>query len=264
MKKNLTFALFFIAFLANAQEVTFVTDNDRETTDYYLLKSHSYTYIKNNEISLFWNKDKIEKQNSLAGANFKDPFLGNIHHFDERSPLRRLAFYKNTQYLVLLDNHLSEVGRLSLLEKFPELTAVYAALTTKAGIWLFDENSNRWCILNSFNDQPKMVSNPIVNYQYLTSDGNYAYWQNNTKVYGIDMYGKLIKEHILPENAQMLAINQNKIVYQLNNNVFLFNTENNEKQKLEEISEPVEKAIFGAEFLIIFTNDKIYTYHIKF
>ena len=62
----------------------------------------------------------------------------------------------------------------------------------------------------------------------------------------------------------MLAINQNKIVYQLNNNVFLFNTENNLKKQLEEIDTPAEKAVFGAEFLIVFTKDKIFTYHIIF
>ena len=62
----------------------------------------------------------------------------------------------------------------------------------------------------------------------------------------------------------MLAINQNKIVYQLNNNVFLFDTENNSKKQLDEIDVPIEKAIFGAEFLIVLTKDKIFTYHIKF
>lgn len=264
MRKLLTFTIFFIAFLANAQELTFAIDNERGTMDYYLLKSDSYTYIINNEINLYWNKDIVEKQNFLTGASFKDPFLGDIHHFDERNPLRRLVFYKYTQYLVLLDNQLSEVGRLSLLEKLPEITASYAALTAQSGIWIFDESSRQWCILNSLSDQPKFLSNPIVNYQYLTSDGNYAYWQNETKVYGIDIYGKPIKEHTLPENAQMLAINQNKIVYQLNNNVFLFDTENNSEKQLEEIDVPVEKAIFGTEFLIVLTKYKIFTYHIKF
>ena len=264
MRKLLTFTIFFIAFLANAQELTFAIDNERGTMDYYLLKSDSYTCIINNEINLYWNKDIVEKQNFLTGASFKDPFLGDIHHFDERNPLRRLVFYKYTQYLVLLDNQLSEVGRLSLLEKLPEITASYAALTAQSGIWIFDESSRQWCILNSLSDQPKFLSNPIVNYQYLTSDGNYAYWQNETKVYGIDIYGKPIKEHTLPENAHMLAINQNKIVYQLNNNVFLFDTENNSKKQLEEIDVPVEKAIFGTEFLIVLTKYKIFTYHIKF
>ena len=199
MKKILTFAVFFIAFMANAQKVSFVIDNERGTMDYYSLKSDGYTFITNNEINLYWNKNIVEKKNSLIGASFKDPFLGSIHHFDERNPFRRLVFYKNTQYLVLLDNQLSEVGRLALLEKFPEITASYAALTAQSSIWIFNENSRQWCILNSLNDRPKYLSNPIVNYQYLTSDGNYAYWQNGTKVYGIDIYGKPIKEHTLPK-----------------------------------------------------------------
>lgn len=264
MKTNLIFAVFFIAFLANAQEVSFVADKERGSMDYYLLKSDSYTCIINNEITFYWNKNIDEKQNLLAGASFKAPFLGAIHYFDERNPLRRLVFYKNTQHLVLLDNQLSEIGRLSLLEKFPEITASYAALTAQSGIWIFDDNSRQWCILKSLNDQPKFLSNPIVNYEYLTSDGNYAYWQNGTRVYGIDIYGKPIKEHRLPTNTQMLAINQNIIVYQLNNNVFLFNTENNLIKQLEEINASVEKVIFGTEFLIAFTKEKIFTYHIKF
>lgn len=264
MKKTvLTFVLFCMAFIVNAQEVFFVQNDERGKMDYYSLSSKGRTYIINNEINLYWNRDIVEKQNFLVGAGFKEPFLGRISHFDERNPLRRLVFYKDTQYLVILDNQLTEIGRLSLIEKFPEITASYASLTAQSTIWIFDENSKRWCILSSLKGQLQFVSNPVYHYDFLTSDGNYAYWKNATQVYGIDIYGKIIKEKILPENARMLAINKNKIVYQLNNDVFLFNTENNTKKQLEEIESKVEKVVFGVEFLNILTKDEIFTYYIK-
>lgn len=255
--------LFCMAFTTNAQEIFFIQNDERGKMDYYSLSSKSRTYIINNEINLYWNQDIVEKQNFLTGAKFKEPFLGKISHFDERNPLRRLVFYKDTQYLVVLDNQLTETGRLSLIEQFPEITASYASLTAQSTLWIFDENSKRWCILSSLKGQLQFVSNPVSHYDFLTSDGNYAYWQNGTQIYRIDIYGKLMKEQTLPENARLLAINGNKIVYQLNNNVFLFDAENDTKKQLEEIDGTVEKVVFGVEFLNVLTKDEIFTYYIK-
>lgn len=250
------FIAFFTAFSVNAQMAVFKKQ---------LLRPAQLTYYAINHLgdtsSIVDNE--IAKETVLKTYTFKDPFLGTITYYDERNPLQQLVFYKNTQQLVLLDNQLSVKDKMVLSEKFAEIDAVYAALTAQSTLWIFDNASKRWCILNALHDTPNFVSNPLINYDFLTSYGNYAYWQSGNTVYGIDVYGKLIKEQILPTQAELLAINNDKMLYQLNNTVFLFNTETQQTEVLNEVTTYVEKAFFNAKNLSVLTRDQLFLYNIN-
>lgn len=257
MKKQfITFVVFCSAFGLNAQNVVFkkVLDRPKQLTYYALNHLGDTSSIVSNEIA---------KETPFRTFTFKDPFLGTIHQYDERNPLQQLVFYKNTQQLIVLDNQLSIKERVALIERFPEIDASYAALTAQSSIWIFDEASKRWCILNTLKEQPQFVSNPISHYDFIITDGNNAYWQSGTSVFGIDIYGKVIKEQTLPEKAKLLAINGAKMLYQLNNNVFLFDTENETKEPLKEISNTIEKAFFNGKNISILTSDQLFLYNVN-
>ena len=257
MKKFFTTFIFFCLVLnASAQNVVFKESFSRPKHLTYYALNHlgDVSTIINNEIT---------KTTTQRTFTFKEPFLGTVAFYDERNPLQQLVFYKNTRQIIILDNQLSIKDRWILSENFPEIDVSYAALTAQSTVWVFDEISKRWCILSSEKEQPVFVSNPVVHYDFLTSSGNYAYWQSGTKVYGIDIYGKLMKEQTLPENTRLLAINGNKIAYQLNNTVFLFDSETNTKEPLKEIETTVEKAFFNAGNISILTSDKLFLYNIN-
>ncbi|HUH26190.1 MAG TPA: hypothetical protein VLY87_06155 [Flavobacterium sp.] len=256
--KNLiiAFAVFCSAFGLNAQNVVFKK---------VLERPKQLTYYAQNHLgdTSFIVSDEIAKETLLRTFTFKDPFLGTIHQYDERNPLQQLVFYKNTQQLVVLDNQLSVKERVALTERFPEIDASYAAFTAQSSIWIFDEVSKRWCVLNSLKEQPQFVSNPILSYDFITSDGNNAYWKNGTSVLGIDTYGKIIKEQSLPKRAKLLAINGSKMLYQLNNAVFLFDTEKATTEPLKEVKTLVEKAFFNAQNISILTSNQLFLYHLN-
>lgn len=253
---HITFIFFCLVLGAKAQNVVFKESLNRPKQLTYYAMNHlgDVSTIINNEIS---------KKTTQRTFMFKEPFLGTIAFYDERNPLQQLVFYKNTQQIVLLDNQLSVKDRWILSEKFPEIDASYAALTAQSTLWIFDETSKRWCILSSLKEQPIFVSNPVRHYDYLASSGNYAYWQNGTQIYGIDIYGKLMKEQTLPQNSRLLAINDSKMLYQLNNNVFLFDTETNTKEVLKEVTSTVEKAFFNAGNISILTSDKLFLFNVN-
>lgn len=244
------------AFSVNAQIASFKKELQRPASLTYYAINHlgDTSSIVDNEIA---------KETVLKTYTFKDPFLGTISEYDERNPLQQLVFYRNTQQLVLLDNQLSVKDKIILSEKFPELDAAYASLTAQSNLWIFDDASKRWCILNTLQNQPNFISNPLINYDFLTSYGNYAYWQSGNTVYGIDVYGKLIQEQILPTQAKLLAINGNKMLYQLNNTVFLFNTETQDTEVLNEVTATVEKAFFNGKNLSVLTSNKLFLYNIN-
>ena len=244
------------AFSVNAQMAAFKKE---------LARPKALTYYALNHLgdTSSITDDEIVKETTLKTFTFKDPFLGKITQYDERNPLQQLVFYRGTQQLVLLDNQLSVKEKMSISEHFPEIYAAYAALTAQSSIWIFDDASKRWCIISSNHEQSSYVSNPIAGYDAIATYGNFAYWQSGNTVFGIDVYGKIIKEQLLPDDAKLLAINGRYIVYQLNNAVFLFNTEQQSAEQLREIDSMVEKTFFNAQNISFLTSEKLYLYNIN-
>lgn len=253
--KNLTtaFIAFFTAFAVHAQMAVFKKELIRkpQLTYYGLNHLGDTSSILNNEIA---------KETLLKTFTFKDPFLGTIEVYDERNPLQQLVFYKNTQNIVLLDNQLSVKDKISLIDRFPEIDAVYAALSSQSSIWIFDQTSKRWCLISSNQNQPKYISNPVSEYDFITTSGNFAYWQVKNVVYGIDIYGNVLEQQILPSRSQLLAVNGDYYIYKLNNGVFLLDRSKNQTQRLREIQTDVEKAFMVAKHVSLLSANKLYLY----
>ncbi len=202
MKKLTTaFIAFFTAFSVNAQMAVFKKELTKPTELTYYALNHlgDTSSILNNE---------IEKENILKTYTFKDPFLGAIEMYDERNPLQQLVFYKNTQNIVLLDNQLSVKEKISLFDRYPEIDAVYAALSSQSSIWIFDQTTQRWGLISSNQNQPNYISNPITVYDFITTSGNFAYWQVKNMVYGIDIYGNVLEQQKLPSCNKIVNCNR--------------------------------------------------------
>lgn len=253
---SVVYCVLCIAFSINAQMATFKKELTRP-------KALSYYALNHLGDTSSITDDEIVKETVLKTFTFKDPFLGRITQYDERNPLQQLVFYRGTQQLVLLDNQLSVKQKMAISEHFPEIDAAYAALTAQSSIWIFDYASKRWCIISSNHEQSSYISNPIPEYDTITTYGNFAYWQSGNTVFGIDVYGKIIKEQLLPDEAKLLAINGRYIVYQLNNAVFLLNTEQQSAEQFKEIDSKVEKTFFNAQNISFLTSEKLYLYNIN-
>lgn len=254
MKKiNTVFIAFFIAFSVHAQMAVFKKELTRPVQLSYYALNHlgDTSSILNNE---------IEKENILRSYTFKDPFLGTVEVYDERNPLQQLVFYKNTQNIVLLDNQLSVKEKISLIDRFPEIDAVYAALSSQSSIWIFDQTSKRWGLISSNQNQPTYISNPITTYEFITTSGNFAYWQVKNVVYGIDIYGNVLEEQKLPSRSELLAVNGDYYIYKLNNGVFLLDRTKKQTERLREIEADVEKAFMVAKNVSLITANKLYLY----
>ncbi|RRA94871.1 hypothetical protein [Paenimyroides viscosum] len=254
MKKLTTaFIAFFTAFSVNAQMAVFKKELTKPTELTYYALNHlgDTSSILNNE---------IEKENILKTYTFKDPFLGAIEMYDERNPLQQLVFYKNTQNIVLLDNQLSVKEKISLFDRYPEIDAVYAALSSQSSIWIFDQTTQRWGLISSNQNQPNYISNPITVYDFITTSGNFAYWQVKNMVYGIDIYGNVLEQQKLPSRAQLLAVNGDYYVYKLNSGIFLLDRSKKETQRLREIQADVAQVIMVAKNISLVAANKLYLY----
>ena len=73
---------------------------------------------------------------------YADRTLGIIDHLDVQNPLKLLAFYRDFQYLIFLDNTLSVTARFDLPELgFQDATAV--GLSNDNNIWIYDGLESR-------------------------------------------------------------------------------------------------------------------------
>jgi len=254
MKKLTTaFIVFLTAFLVNAQMAVFKKELVRpaQLTYYGLNHLGDTSSIVSNEIA---------KETLLKTFTFKDPFLGAIEMYDERNPLQQLVFYKNTQNIVLLDNQLSVKEKISLFDRYPEIDAVYVALSSQSSIWVFDQTTQRWGLISSNQNQPNYISNPIATYDFITTSGNFAYWQVKSVVYGIDIYGNVLEQQKLPSRAQLLAVNGDYYIYKLNSGIFILNQTKKETQRLREIQDDVEQVIMVAKNISLLSANKLYLY----
>lgn len=256
IQKACLFGLLFLTISAFAQTAVFkVALPKPETLTYYGINHlGDTTSIVSNEIA---------KETPLKTFTFNDPFLGQIALYDERNPLQQLVFYKNTQHIVILDNQLSFKEKINLIEPYPEIDAAYAALTAENAIWVFDNLTKRWCILTNKQQMPLFIGNSLEKYSFIATYGNFAYWQTNQTVYQMDIYGKITNQIALPQNAQLLAINNDLLVYILNNNLFLLHTKNNKTEHLTNVSTPTQMVFLNAKSLSVFTSDKLYLYQIN-
>lgn len=253
IKLNTVLLMFLTAFTVNAQIAVFKKELVRPSQLTYYALNHlgETSSIVSNEIA---------KETLLKIFTFKDPFLGGIENYDERNPLQQLVFYKNTQHVILLDNQLSVKERINFIDRFPEIDPLYVALSAQASIWVFDQTSKRWCLIASNSNTPTFVSNPIPTNEFVTTSGNFAYWQIKNVVTGIDIYGNLLEEQILPSRSKLLAVNGDNYIYKLNKGVFLLNRSTKETQRLREINDDIEKAIIVAKNVSLLSSQKLYLY----
>ncbi len=85
--------------------------------------------------------------------------LGRVHSLDVGNPFKIMLFYRDQQTILLLDNTLSEIQRIPLIQwMLDDVTA--ANLSPDNAIWLFD-GSNKVLVKMSDKGDPLVTSDPF-------------------------------------------------------------------------------------------------------
>lgn len=113
-----------------------------------------YTINSLGEISKYSSENKI--LSSYGNSNY-----GVLSTLDVTNPHKILVFYQEQQIILLLDNSLSEIGKIEL-DNNSEFTAVGYA--SDGNIWIYDTFLNRLKKINSYGEslEESLPSNTIV------------------------------------------------------------------------------------------------------
>lgn len=217
----LIIVFFWYAFSANGQWV--VIDSIPGKADFIEFDNLNNVYkIRKSEIQKF-------DENLNLKYTYSDKQLGNIGRVDVSYPLRPLVLYPDLNYLVILDNTLSNNrGKKNLLDYDIGL-ATLACASVQNHFWVYDamefalvrldENLNKKFSTGNLSQILGMEMNPV----YMVEFANKLYINNpKTGILVFDIFGTYLK------TIPVLEINdfqvfENELIYLKNNKLNMYN-----------------------------------------
>ncbi|MEA3318131.1 MAG: hypothetical protein U9R54_09255 [Bacteroidota bacterium] len=230
-----------------------------------------YTTDNLNNIYLV-NGTNIDKQNFITGKkyHYNNAFFGNIAFLDVSDPFRILAFYKDFNQVVILDNTLSPIGNPVLLDDIDVYDCKAICTSKNGGFWIFDNNKFQLLYFdNNLQQKHKSISiSNLFNSKKIEND-MFFMKENNNNVYisipavgilNFDKYGALIKIYPIL-NINILNILNNQIMYCKNNKIFTYDLENyNTNIKELAINSKIKNCKIEQNFYFLQTENTIIIY----
>ena len=177
--------------------------------------------LDNYKNSYFIKDRVINKQGADGNFLFNDLQLGRITSVDIINPLKVVVFFQDTNTVVLLDNKLSEIQRISF-NNLPEFLNVSTA--SNAGnnsLWLFNVDTQQIELYNYGNKLQTVVSQPFSG-KLLSqaSNFNYCFALTEKKLRAFNIYGSILNEvpsegyeKIIQQNENLIALKEDSLYY---------------------------------------------------
>lgn len=255
MKKSF-FILFYIPFILLGQNSISVTLIDSITikTNRFIGKD-----IYNSYYSI--SQNTFIKKNKDVALNYQNLALGNIFSVDYSNPLLIVLFYKDFNSIVLLDQQLNEVQKISgndvgLIFEVIGLARqnslwFYDAVTQKFGIYNFNENT--------FKFTSTYLPTKIVNWK--SSYNDFVWISDENKIYSINYFGKIKNLGSIPQSESTLILDEKQYILKLGEKLYLHSLENESEILIPQKS--FENFCLKDGILSIFTNNKVYNYKLN-
>lgn len=170
----------------------------------------------------YFIKDRVlKKQGPDGNFLFNDLQLGRITSIDIINPLKVIAFFQDTNTVVMLDNKLNEIERINF-NNLPQFLNVSTA--TNAGgnsLWLFNVDTQQLEMYNYGSKLQTVVSQPFPG-KLLSqaSNFNYCFTLTEKKLRAFNIYGSILNEvpsedyeKIVQQNENLVALKENALYY---------------------------------------------------
>ncbi len=185
------------------------------------LNAERFIGIDNYKNSYFIKNRVLNKQGPDGIFIFNDLQLGRITSIDIINPLKVVAFFQDTNTVVMLDNKLNEIERLNF-NNLPQFLNVSTA--TNAGsnsLWLFNVDTQQLELYNYGSKLKTVISQPFSG-RLLSqaSNFNYCFVLTEKKLRAFNIYGSILNEvssegyeRIIQQNENLIALKENSLYY---------------------------------------------------
>jgi predicted RNA-binding protein len=214
---------------------SFVIDNQKIVIE----KDYDFFEV-NNMQNIYTVKGNILTQYSFEGkqkyqySNFKH---GDIFSIDVSDPMRILAFYKDFNQVLFLDNTLSEISEILSLDLIDVNETYSICSSSTGGFWLYNNNQNKLQkyskTLNLVQEGTNMqdIIDRNISPDFLDEQANNIYLGIKEKgVYIFDIFGTY--KNFIPLKYTSIQILENNIYY-YKDSVYKYNIKDFETSVLD-------------------------------
>jgi hypothetical protein len=221
--------------------------------------------------NVYFIKDMVlYKKGPDGNFNFNDFQLGNLSSVDIINPLKIVLFYEDTNTVLLLDNRLNLIERLTFNNLVEFINISNATNAGNSKLWIFNIDSQQLELYNYITNQKTVVSQPFPGKLISqASNFNYCFILTENKLREFNRYGSLISEFpmmgyskITYHNKNIIALKENELFLVVNDPI---NLENRTIMPINlTISENKIKDLYLTEdFLYIYDGKNLQTFSYK-
>lgn len=215
--------------------------------------------------NLYYSADNIfykrQKGNDGQGYQFKDFNLGDLTSVDLIDPLRIMLFYQDSNTVILLDNRLNELNRLSFNEIQPLRTISHAKLAGNRHLWLFNVDTQRLEVFDYTDLETASRSLP-VNDSALQMQSNFRKaWlvlPDSINVY--DWYANEVNS--LEASFENISVRKGNIMARSADGNYYYKNEGKERMKVKNIKEGAHSFYLTDQKLYIYVQKEIIVYKV--
>lgn len=259
MKTILLFFGYFFSVCTWSQGiiVSSTVDSLSITVDNYIGKDN----LKND---YFLKSNVIKKVNAIEKFQYQNLSLGTIEKVCLTNPLQIVVFYRDFNTVVLLDNQLNETQQIDGNKLDIPIKIEGFGLAGQNQVWLYDGFLQKISLYNFNTNTNKIISTPITGkIKDYNSDYNFFYWiDESDSLNSISIFGKIKTIAKIPNYDSIQIIDQSKLIYSINQELFYFNTNELSITKIDINEKSFDNFFFNNGILSIFTRSHIINYKI--
>ena len=216
----------------------------------------NYFFIKNNV---------LYKNGGTKSLQYQNLSLGNIKKVDVINPLKVLVFYEEFNAVVLLDNQMNEIQKITFSTNETPIIASAIGMSGQNQLWLYNSVDQQIGLYDLSNNQYKNLGVPIKeNLLFYQTDFNYFHWiDKQNQWFSCNIFGRVENNGPLENQNQMQLLENNKLIYAKENGLFLLDRNINMEYKIEIVEKSFQKFYYKDQILSIFTNQGITNYKIN-
>ena len=249
----------FAIFTCHGQiiKATLLSNESISSSRFFAIDVLSNRYYEDNGVLYKKNGDQIWQYKNLS--------LGKIVKIDVQNPLKIGVFFEGFNSIVLLDNQLNEIQKITFSDSNKNsIIANAIGIAAQNKLWFYDSISQKIGLFNCSNEDFKFISTPFPgNFKHYESDFNDFQWiDSDLNWYTCNLFGtiKLIKE--VPDFDKIQIINSHLLLYSREDRLFFKDFKSNTTQEVQNVDKSFEFFIYKDQILSIFTNRQIKNYKI--
>lgn len=232
--------------------------------DTLVIEADIYIGKDNLKTDYYLSRNILKKRNATKDYQYQNLSFGKIKNACITNPLQVVLFYENFNSLILLDNQLNEIQQIDGNKLETPIKIEAFGLASQNQVWLYDGFLQKISLYNFKSNINKIISTPLTNMiKDYNSDYNYFYWiTSELDFYSISIFGKINNTGKIPEYDTIHIIDNTKIIYSKNQELYYFNTNKPFEQKIDLNQKSFDNFFFNNGILSIFTNNQIINYKI--